>query len=522
MAVRNSYFTWRTPRSLRLGLAALWLILAFALAASFIVLHATLAEDRYNLDLLRSPALRHETVDSLLRRGFVSSPELKSRYEQQRSADVGLQQKSKQGDSRDQYSQQNFHRTEDEDYPELHVIYNVGCGGHSSYRFQLIQSLTLDYSWAKHRQPGRLTRIVSGCGEDPVKRKAMSQTSIEDPEALARFDTWFTEANDTVNGVKYVMFNRPTALIKYFATQKTSESAIYAVLDPDFVFLHKIPDDVIRKVRPGKPVAAFYALGSKWVEWGQSICRGEPQYTDAVCDRFDRGTRIRSASIYEGGAPYLMVKSDWQRLLPTWISVMPPTHKFYSGIESDMYAYMIAFVLLDMEHTLEKNLMRTCMANSRQQVDDGTTFIHYCQRYHVQETRGEAYNVNNASEFLPSNKYNPETSKYLYVFSKYWMQAIEPQKWILECESPLLILPPKLPESHFYSLNSPSLQRKDYRVLNELVPAVNDAISAYKRKICPAQGKTPNFQREMILHESHRHTKHLLNSIIPLSAQSEE
>ncbi|GBG30384.1 Hydroxyproline O-arabinosyltransferase 3 [Hondaea fermentalgiana] len=394
-------------------------------------------------------------------------------------------------------------------------MYNVGCGGHSSYRYQLIQALTLDFSWSKHGQPGRLTRIVSGCTDDDERRAAMMQTSIQSPSDLARFDVWFTEKNDTVNGVKYVMFNRPTALIKFFATQPTPEDTIYGVLDPDFVFLHTIPASTLAKVDHHEPVSAFYSLGSKWVSWGKEICESHVAGNIGDCSTFGPRLRPLSQTIYEGGAPYFMSKSDWQELLPVWISVMPATHKFYAGIESDMYAYMISLVLLGMKQTLETNLMRTCMITKNVRMDDETVFVHYCQRYHVQETRGGPYNVNNASEFMRPGQYIEAVSRHTYSFSKYWMQARGSQDWILECESPLLVEPPKLSNIFFANLREPSLQRKDYAVLRALVPAINDALAAFKSKVCPSQGRKINLARSMILHESHKHTKHLLNSIIP-------
>lgn len=71
------------------------------------------------------------------------------------------------------------------------------------------------------------------------------------------------------------------------------------------------------------------------------------------------------------------------------------------------------------------------------------TFIHYCQRYHMFETRNETkYLVNNAQEFLPALAKSAGQSKYVYSFSKYWLAARGHQKWLIDCPSPLLLEPP--------------------------------------------------------------------------------
>jgi len=67
--------------------------------------------------------------------------------------------------------------------------------------------------------------------------------------------------------------------------------------------------------------------------------------------------------------------------LPTWIRIMPKPHSFYSGIESDMYAWMIASVCLGLEHHISRELMNTCMSPYVSQDPGDNVFIHYCQRY---------------------------------------------------------------------------------------------------------------------------------------------
>lgn len=165
----------------------------------------------------------------------------------------------------------------------------------------------------------------------------------------------------------------------------------------------------------------------------------------------------------------MMYREDWLRLLTTWVTVMPPVHdKYYNGIESDMYAYMIASAFLGLNHIIFPDFMKTCMHNERRKdIMVNEYIIHYCQRYHVYETRGGAYHVNSAKEFLSTRDLNPSLTNFSYSFSKYWIQARNKQKWIIECDAPLLVEPPNLSSS---ILEKSQKIKNHYKVLHKLVP----------------------------------------------------
>jgi len=408
-------------------------------------------------------------------------------------------------------------------YPDVHLIYSIGCSNQSSYGYQLIQALTLDYSWAQHRQPGRLTRIVSGCEDDAAKKAAMEQTSLMRDTDLARFSVWFTSKNETLpDGSTYVMLNRPTALIKYFATQATEDHVIYGILDPDFVFLKPLPISTLRQVAHGRPVAAYYDLGSlapKWPIWGRSICEDMYGPGAQVCEAFEKVTPKRSKQRFEAGAPYLMFRADWQRVLTPWISMMLPMRKFWKMIESDMYAYMAACVLLGLDHYIAQNLMKTCMVDDRVPVTEDDVFIHYCKQYFVTETRGGAYNMNKIMDLMSPNERAYLQSRgltvpgYAYMFSKYWLR-VHSQRWVFDCEAPLLVEPPRLGEHELNTFMDPGPLKKNYKVLWLLVPAINNAVTAYKHKTCDSQGRYINLRKLTLLHMGKSHPKGQWNSIL--------
>ncbi len=126
--------------------------------------------------------------------------------------------------------------------PPVHVLYNVGCEGSSNWALQLVEALTLDLSWQRVGQRGKLTRLVSGCigAEHAGRRAEMSKSVLA--EGDGRFDTRFSPLAERLSdgaGV-YVMANRPAALSEFFSQERAAgadSQTVYVVLDPDFIML---------------------------------------------------------------------------------------------------------------------------------------------------------------------------------------------------------------------------------------------------------------------------------------------
>lgn len=409
---------------------------------------------------------------------------------------------------------------EEEEEEEVHFVYAIGCGGRSSYKYQLIQALTLDHSFFIHQHYGTLTRIITGCVDDEQMRKYLSRTVTNDEQELKRFEVFFTEKSEEMpSGKPYVMFNRPNGLLRYlsrttestqadesishgtfhesrrFVSKEEDQDDVYIILDPDFIFLKEFSASYVHEA---KPLAGYYSMTSRWINWGKDICQkvlsGEydllsKQYrapsglqtraslkalvNPTTCAVFDKIDRSFSKAHYEGGAPYVMRRSEWLVLLPRWLSIMPVVFEnYYDSIESDMFAWMIASALSNIEYSIKREFMRTCMwGNNHPDTGTDEIFIHYCQRYHIFETRthDRQYLVNDAAEFLPAAelKEGDERTKYVYTFSKYWMQARRQQGWLTDCEQPLLIQPPVLPAE----LKVSQRMINHERVLKKIIPA---------------------------------------------------
>eukprot|EP01083_Nonionella_stella_P032657 89375_1 len=418
---------------------------------------------------------------------------------------------------------------------QLHTMYSVSCG--HLMMWQLMQSVTLDSSWYNINQSGHLTRIVSGCGYAPNNIRRMSQTSIPiqadlhflDSKPLVkqclntynssghndthnifplkwnwnnRFHIVFVPSFDDIkkdyphlfgsNVDRYPQLNRILALfIIYHCTEyKNIPQDYMMMIDPDFVFLKSLEIDTLENqfgLRLHHPLAGKYGLGGKWMKWLLSI--GEKVV-------FADGESVQN---HESGVPYILHHTDWYNLVPQWMSWISFAFSKYNGIESDMYAYIIAAYKLGLKHTVREQFMSTCMKSMDQKIhplDDSTVFIHYCSSYKV-----------DLSAF-PSMV--EKIGDRVYTFNKHWTKARrhrktkEQQLWMIECESPVLIEVPKIDTFETYNEKGNSEYRqayKQYQVVRTIVPMFNNALIAFKEKYC--ENKTViNREKKIITHEA--------------------
>ena len=224
---------------------------------------------------------------------------------------------------------------------------------------------------------------------------------------------------------------------------------------------------------------------------------------------------MQSSRYYEGGVPYIMHKRDWFELVPRWISWVRFAFDRYDGIESDMYAFMLASyevcvcvcefdpsdgfqcVQLGLKHTLVESLMSTCMKSMDQDIhpfDDTNFFIHYCTSYKV--------DVSSLDKGWSDDG--------MLVFNKHWTKARtdrrtkQKQLWLIECASPLLIEVPKIVQFERYDARRDSVYRKaykQYQVARRIGPMFNEALMAYKERHCENKSMI-NREKSIILHEA--------------------
>lgn len=382
----------------------------------------------------------------------------------------------------------------------LHFVYTVGCGGASDTSWQLLQSNALDSSFRQVGQRGKLTRLVSGCVDDPVMQKAMSQSVLDE------LDVVFLPGNDRPDNARvYVQANRPTTLQRYLNDLLLrgggyALDTVLVVLDPDFVFRKTLDDGLLFMVGPGRFLTQAYSLQDPRlyaVEACKEAALAAPHLPAHLCHELDK---VKSFKEFHGGVPYMLEIRDWLKLLEWWIPLIGPVLKRYPGIESDMISWALAAKLAGLQGTRHIGFMATCMSSETLPVSvlEQQTWLHLCQSYYLAETRGGEFEVNPASELehiLSRAKPKPGV-QFMYVFNKHWLKS---SRLLEDCAVPLLVGPPSLP-------NGITGARDLWfqHVLLEAVAAYNRAVLEFRAKyFAHCQPAAPP-GKGLILHEIHR------------------
>ena len=139
---------------------------------------------------------------------------------------------------------------------DIHIVFSTGCN-----YFQHWQAEVLLHSHMKVGQKGKITRVVSGCDTEHIKRKhAMYLTH---PEGLGdlpvpleelkmssnpNFELYVTPSFDDAREFPWI--NKPLGLAHWLEHAKPKESII-VIVDPDMMFLAPITQDGSRTIGNG-------------------------------------------------------------------------------------------------------------------------------------------------------------------------------------------------------------------------------------------------------------------------------
>merc|ERR1719295_140625 len=240
---------------------------------------------------------------------------------------------------------------------DIHIVFSTGC--HSAQNFE---SELLLGSWARVQQPGRITRIISGCKNEEEKQLAM-RTAIpnDDNRILFYFtDDFAVEYEGRSHGFYY--FNKPFGTKQWIEDQfdHIYENVIVH-LDPDMIILrpflfhieaeankwaqyqhehthvndlHDAYEGEVRDlwVREGHPVSQYYDIRTEWVDW-KGFCDDRPS-----CKVPEKV----AAEHYRIGPPYMMHKNDWLKFTAKWVEFSPKAYEYNHDILAEMYSCAIA------------------------------------------------------------------------------------------------------------------------------------------------------------------------------------
>lgn len=154
-------------------------------------------------------------------------------------------------------------------------------------------------------------------------------------------------------------YNKPWGVKHWldFAVPKVEEHIAVAVIDPDMVFVrplitkmrgeinnlyhkHILDIDVLEKVVVGKPVAQMYGLGAPWTfDTHKKFNRTKICGLGSPCLLPDH---VFGEAHYAVGPPYIIIKSDMDKLTKTWTEFVPRVYEGYPYLLAEMYAYSMA------------------------------------------------------------------------------------------------------------------------------------------------------------------------------------
>jgi hypothetical protein len=163
---------------------------------------------------------------------------------------------------------------------QYHVVFSTSCSP-----FQNWQSIAFFYFAHRVRQPGHITRLVSGCTAEQAK----DLQKVHDQQVAPLSDKYHLHitpdfGHNNQGDEKY--WNKPHGLLSFMETElgysKEKPNTIHdddviIILDPDMMLLKPITDDFSDyvglwkndltqvKVQHGKPIAQRYEYGAQWL-----------------------------------------------------------------------------------------------------------------------------------------------------------------------------------------------------------------------------------------------------------------
>jgi hypothetical protein len=163
-----------------------------------------------------------------------------------------------------------------------HIIFSTSCSV-----FQDWQSYVFFHQALVTKQPGTVTRIVSGCKEeDELAARKVFQERIEPMAAPGKFRIHFTPDFATVKpGVTFPYFNKPFGTkhwlehVMGYPDKPVDDDAIVVLMDPDQLFLRPFENNDFSneqwihlnkgeaprtRIEHGYPMGQLYGFGNQW------------------------------------------------------------------------------------------------------------------------------------------------------------------------------------------------------------------------------------------------------------------
>jgi hypothetical protein len=419
-----------------------------------------------------------------------------------------------------------------EDTP-IHVVFSTDCSPYQHW-----QSYQLFLSALKIRQPGRITRIASGCTEE--EKISIRQWHDEHIAILSkRFGLHLTPHFSSVkdeSGNKvgdYEFFNKPFGLLHWMehgehmgvdpdTLMPFRHDTIIILLDPDQMLMKPITgtfqssDTIFRGgpkdkgfnvdtertykdnetsfvVRHGHPLSQEFGFGDSWLEYAKVAGEGSPA---------TKVTSTEARRSYAAGPPYIATALDMHAIAQKWVEFVPLVHSLFPELMAEMYAFSIASAHLELPHQLVGSLMI-----SDTYVDGGEGWKSI-----------DALPADNVCDYAMNNRSNSHTKlpSLLHFCQRYGVgdKAFFAKKKLpkdfFTCESPLIEEPSMDIGSGKYLYRKPpfldttvrfsaAVEKREAFVICSMTGFLNEAALFFKQKHC--SGKKINVKKLISMHD---------------------
>ena len=388
-----------------------------------------------------------------------------------------------------------------------HVVFSTGCSEQQHW-----ESYVFFYHAYKVRQPGNITRLVSGC--TPQEEKRLRRYHGRKIATMSdRFHIHFTpEYSNVATAQPYKYYNKPCGLHHWMTNvlhmdqhPKAFEDDIIILADPDFILLRPIFHDtrnntvhfvqnhpITKVVKHGMPIAQQDGyLYNDWMRFNISYITGGGNISHV--------SREDGPRFYNTGPPYLATVGDMYRIATLWKEYVPRVYEEHPEIFAEMFGYIIATTQLNLPHTLVSSfVVSTTETNNR----EGWNMVDSLPQNQVCN--------------MPSQEWLPHALHYCqrYILGKWFFSKYRLKKNFLSCETPLLTHPPLDSASRYdYWIRPPpdrgathteavsgnltkKRSKREAFMLCGLISKVNEAARYYKAHHCRAganMNETYNF-----------------------------
>jgi len=401
-----------------------------------------------------------------------------------------------------------------------HMVFSTDCSP-----FQRWQSYLLFYHAMKVKQPGKVTRIASGCTEEESIEESKWHDDFIRSQMSKDFGLHLTPhfsavkdeiGNDT--GKDYKFFNKPFGLRHWMENSKDTgfndssssgsviDDLIIILIDPDMVLTRPITRDFSndeetitlgifadgkkQNVESGSPFAQPYGFGRAWQHLDINKIAGKTSPANKV-------SKQDSNQHYPVGPPYLATARDMYQIAVNWSDFVPKVHQQHPHLLAEMFAFCIAAAHVK----LPFQLINSLMVSNTEVDDEGWDLLDDISDHEMCAfaKNAAAATSNDKARSLPSTLHFCQR----YMLDKWFFGKRRLPKDFFSCKKPLLKQPPdNLGELYNYRIPPPArkggdggkkkiLKKKQVKretfMLCYLTQAMNDASIFYKERHCENQ-----------------------------------